>query len=410
MDIKYPWLVPCVKTALNMVILGAISTLRDFENYLIGLTKSKRIPIDQRERFVQKLLLCCLTACTQGSTMFAGREISEGHEPYTRAYAWTRFRSEKAKDFGDLKNVMLPVISQPKRSAPREQQSLPRLATMMGATSVKSALSEMRQQLMKAREERAANEPLLPPLNEPYFQGPSMFDTLMTDALGGMPMSNSDSSLPNLDWAFNNQAPLYSAQPVGDYLAGLSAIGFEKQTYPLGPIIVDGSPFGEMEWMQAADFNVEIPNFHDGSPHDTSSLNDSASISDGNHSSPHSPPSPGGTGDSARARRKRSQRRTRRAEGRVFICDVPGCGAEIRGSKYTMSNSNLLRHKRSAHPDSVDIKEQEYRCPMAGCTGRYRGARGRENLKTHRKQKHPEMGPFPDELLREEGVVGGLEM
>ena len=71
----------------------------------------------------------------------------------------------------------------------------------------------------------------------------------------------------------------------------------------------------------------------------------------------------------------------------AYICDEPGCSEVICGSKRTKSRSNLHRHKRTAHPEK-NGPYREFQCERASCKARYRGARAKENLRTHMRTKH----------------------
>ncbi|KAF3938747.1 hypothetical protein ABW19_dt0209494 [Dactylella cylindrospora] len=317
------------RAAVNMVQLGAIRTLRDFENYTVSLSKLCD-DIDQRNEFLMELIPKCLEA----SSAF-GEMAKQAHQPsYSQSYVRRRLTEEQAID-----------------SVPSQ---------IFGGLA--SPVQKFEGDMFDIRSD-------LVPISHGY-QDPVVYDDLQR--------------YPNFDLDTSSDLLGYKQSPGSlDCMAPLNP---PLQAYPV--------VFSNAVAMQSAASQFQSPQlvpsmpFAEGSPGTLSSPTISSASSPDARFSPNTTISDGSMTRSGPIRRA-ARRGNKAPEGRKFICDVPGCGAEIRGSKYTMSNSNLLRHKRSAHPDPK-VMHEAHNCPIPGCRATYKGSRGRENLKTHMKNKHSE--------------------
>ncbi|EPS45908.1 hypothetical protein H072_66 [Dactylellina haptotyla CBS 200.50] len=67
--------------------------------------------------------------------------------------------------------------------------------------------------------------------------------------------------------------------------------------------------------------------------------------------------------------------------GKRLYCDVPGC------EEFASTSSNLSRHKRTKHGNKA-VREASYHCESAGCDRVFYGPRGKGNLRTHMRKDH----------------------
>ncbi|KAF3913494.1 hypothetical protein AA313_de0209543 [Arthrobotrys entomopaga] len=67
--------------------------------------------------------------------------------------------------------------------------------------------------------------------------------------------------------------------------------------------------------------------------------------------------------------------------GKRLYCDVPGC------EEFASTSSNLSRHKRTKHGNKA-VREASYHCGEAGCDRVFYGPRGKGNLRTHMRKDH----------------------
>ncbi|KAF3939039.1 hypothetical protein ABW19_dt0207150 [Dactylella cylindrospora] len=76
-----------------------------------------------------------------------------------------------------------------------------------------------------------------------------------------------------------------------------------------------------------------------------------------------------------------ARRRKVIAAGKRLYCDVPGC------EEFASTSSNLSRHKRTKHGNAA-VREASYHCESEGCDRVFYGSRGKGNLRTHMKKDH----------------------
>ncbi|KAK6352452.1 hypothetical protein TWF730_009278 [Orbilia blumenaviensis] len=67
--------------------------------------------------------------------------------------------------------------------------------------------------------------------------------------------------------------------------------------------------------------------------------------------------------------------------GKRLYCDVPGC------EEFASTSSNLSRHKRTKH-GTIATREASYHCENSGCDRVFYGPRGKGNLRTHMRKDH----------------------
>ncbi|KAK6359212.1 hypothetical protein TWF696_000376 [Orbilia brochopaga] len=351
---NFNWVAHIMRAAINMVGIGAIETLRDFENYVVGISKfCEELP--KRLHFLKAFV----GICGRFAPAFDHRQVRAGQAPYSDDYVESRCRELQGE------TRLRPAFTRPHTTA---------------ADSITQHLiNGLNVQPWDMSQNWVAEGQL--------FQGPAFQENCQD-------LSSS--------WRVPNA-------PVDYFQAGAMAKGAtyheddedDEHEYEdsedmmdysqLQPQVVpDNYPFN----FASAANNIHIrqgghartPSTGTANSPGTPKSNHSGKSASGHRSSPSWSMSDRSTPI------RRAPRRNRPAEGREFTCDVPGCGARIRGSKYTRSNSNLLRHKRSAHPTMTEAM-QEYWCEEVGCTARYTGARARENLKTHMKNKHGKVTP-----------------
>ncbi|KAK6345744.1 hypothetical protein TWF718_007651 [Orbilia javanica] len=440
---KFNWVGHIMRAAINMVQYGAIQCLRDFEDYVVGLTKfCEEVP--KRLDFLDSFLDICVTF----APMFTDLQVRKGQTPYCTGYRNARLRLERA--------TMLSRYQARRQSGHMKLAGSPLQAVRANSIS-NIPVEHLRLQLpfMDHSEGIPSNSPpqLSPTgsfssgtLSEvtslapsvPTRGSPSLSISTLGDAMGGKTTSDSiyDFLVPTNSW--DSQQTPYQAPGLQEACQGISvswpqAYGPCRITAPATMADIVSSIAASSAWDAAIaapahpDF-APIANFPDTDEHDITNL--IGHVSEGTPDSIDdtlcfADSAPGDSKDETleymetdsdlvaattsttpRGIRPRRAPRSKKAPGgRIFICDFPGCGAEIRGAKYTQSNSNLLRHQRSSHGLGGSVGT-EFTCEVAGCVAKYRGARARENLKTHMKNKHG----IRTKALRKGGRQSGSNM
>ncbi|KAK6360077.1 hypothetical protein TWF730_006231 [Orbilia blumenaviensis] len=439
---KFNWVGHIMRAAINMVQYGAIQCLRDFEDYVVGLTKfCEEVP--KRLDFLDSFLDICVTF----APMFTDLQVRKGQAPYCTGYRNARLRLERA--------TMLSRYQARRHSMQMRLTGSP-LQTARANSISHIPLEQLRLQLpfmdFSSEGMPSNSPPQLSPtgsfssgtLSEatsmapsvPAGGSPSLSISTLGDAMGPKTTSDSiyDFLVPTNPW--NSQQASYQQSGLQDTCQGISvswpqAYGACEITAPATMADIVSSIATSSGW----DGTVAAPAHPDFAPitgfpdaHDisgligqvsdsTESTDDGTSFSDTapRHVKDETPQDMETDSDPAistnshtasRGIRPRRAPRSKKAPGgRIFICDFPGCGAEIRGAKYTQSNSNLLRHQRSSHGMGGSVGT-EFTCEVAGCVAKYRGARARENLKTHMKNKHG----IRTKALRKGGRQSGSNM
>lgn len=67
--------------------------------------------------------------------------------------------------------------------------------------------------------------------------------------------------------------------------------------------------------------------------------------------------------------------------GKRLYCDVAGC------EEFASTSSNLSRHKRTKHGNAA-VREASFHCEGEGCDRVFYGTRGKGNLRTHMRKDH----------------------
>ncbi|KAF3928658.1 hypothetical protein AA313_de0208522 [Arthrobotrys entomopaga] len=389
---KFNWVGHIMRAAINMVQFGVIQYLRDFENYVLNLTK-------YCDETTKRLEFTCsfLQICEQLSPMFIDLSTRANQTPYSTEY--TNFRltqefqlirqrqlSESPFSFMGMPTLDLNLDMQDSMNGP----DMVTLDAGMGDGLTQGAVDGLSTTLQTWD----AYDPFS------YTDYSSLPLGWNTD-LSSVSESMDSTEIEDTTYQFNPPTPdppsatSWMGQTGVDMMANFQ---FPKRTEPSQKFLF------ELKAGEVFPISQRFAAFNNSRRHSEADCSF--------RSSSNSPGSSGSLGPRRRqstplttvsemagadllaerarpTRLRKPSRGGRPAEGRVFICDHPGCGAEIRGSKSTMSNSNLLRHKRSAHPDPEDNEGwPDMVCEIPGCTATYRGSRGRENLKTHMKNKH----------------------
>ncbi|KAK6504553.1 hypothetical protein TWF481_006494 [Arthrobotrys musiformis] len=442
---KFNWVGHIMRAAINMVQYGAIQCLRDFEDYVVGLTKfCEEVP--KRLDFLDSFLDICVTF----APMFTDLQVRKGQTPYCTGYRNARLRLERA--------TMLSRYQARRHSMQMRLTGSPLRA--MRANSISNIpVEHLRLQLpfmdLSSEAIPSNSPPQLSPtgsfssgtLSEatslapsvPAAGSPSLSISTLGDALGSKTTSDSiyDFLVPTNSW--NSQQVPYQATRLQEACQGMSvswpqAYGSCQITAPTTIADIVSSITASSTWDNTIaatahpdfapitgftapdehDISDLIGQVSDGTPE---SIDDALSFSDAvprnarddasqDMETDSDPVATSTATTSPRGIRPRRAPRSKKAPGgRIFICDFPGCGAEIRGAKYTQSNSNLLRHQRSSHGLGGSVGT-EFTCEVAGCVAKYRGARARENLKTHMKNKHG----IRTKALRKGGRQSGSNM
>ncbi|KAF3139788.1 hypothetical protein TWF594_006643 [Orbilia oligospora] len=441
---KFNWVGHIMRAAINMVQYGAIQCLRDFEDYVVGLTKfCEEVP--KRLDFLDSFLDICVTF----APMFTDLQVRKGQTPYCTGYRNARLRLERA--------TMLSRYQARRHSMQMKLTGSP-LQTLRANSISNIPVEQLRLQLpfmdLSSDGMPSNSPPQLSPtgsfssgtLSEatslaasvPTRGSPSLSISTLGDAMGTKTTADSiyDFLVPTTSW--DSQQVPYQASGLQEACQGISvtwpqAYGSCQITAPSTMADIVSSIAASSAWDGTVaapahpDF-APMPGFTDTNEHDISnlighvsegtpdSIDDPLSFSDAaamnisdevpQDMETDSDPATSTTSTAPRGIRPRRAPRSKKAPGgRIFICDFPGCGAEIRGAKYTQSNSNLLRHQRSSHGLGGSVGT-EFTCEVAGCVAKYRGARARENLKTHMKNKHG----IRTKALRKGGRQSGSNM
>ncbi|KAJ6255907.1 hypothetical protein Dda_9366 [Drechslerella dactyloides] len=373
---NFTWVAHIMRAAINMVGIGAIETLRDFENYVVGISKfCEELP--KRVHFLKAFV----GICGKFAPAFDHRQVRAGQAPYSDDYVEIRC--------GEL------------QSETRVRPNFTRPHTTPSDSITQHLINDLNVQPWDMSQNWVADGQL--------FQGPSFQENCQDLSSGWGRVTAAPVDYFHATAMAKGTAVVYPKNEDDDeheYDDDEDMMGYSQlqpQVVPDNYTLFSGATgdmhprpghartpstgtanrfvFPYSNFMQDTSTN-SAANFSPGTP----KSNHSGKSASGHRSSPSWSMSDRSTPI------RRAPRRNRPAEGREFTCDVPGCGARIRGSKYTRSNSNLLRHKRSAHPTITEAM-QEYWCEEVGCTARYTGARARENLKTHMKNKHGKVTP-----------------
>ncbi|KAF3906844.1 hypothetical protein ABW21_db0202388 [Orbilia brochopaga] len=371
---NFNWVAHIMRAAINMVGIGAIETLRDFENYVVGISKfCDELP--KRVHFLKTFV----GICGRFASAFDHRAVRAGQVPYTTDYVESRCRELQGE------TRPRPAYTRPADSITQHLINDLNLQPWdMSQNWVTDGQLFQGPSFHENCQDLSSNWSRVPNAPVEYFQAGNMAKSTATvyreededdehEYDDEEDMMNYSQMQPQV---IPNNYPYNFAGAAGDM--HMRPAG-HRRTPSTGTANRFVTPVANLQ--QCIYSNSSIL-FSPGSP----KSNHSGKSASGHRSSPSWSMSDRSTPI------RRAPRRHRPAEGREFTCDVPGCGARIRGSKYTRSNSNLLRHKRSAHPTMTEAM-QEYWCEEVGCTARYTGARARENLKTHMKNKHGMVTP-----------------
>ncbi|EPS43050.1 hypothetical protein H072_2967 [Dactylellina haptotyla CBS 200.50] len=379
---RFNWVGHIMRAAINMVQLGVIQYLRDFENYVLGLTK-------YCEETPKRLEFTCnfLQICERLAPMFIDLSTRADQTPYSSEYTNVRLTEElqlfRQKQIAEAPYAYMSIPSAD-MGMPMNTPDMMQLDPSIGSNLGQAGMDNMG--MMNSWDGYGSVS---------YPEYSTMPMTWNTDLSS---LSESMDSTETEDTSYQYNTPTPPSTTWMDH-AGLDAMAnFQFPKKPVEPTqkflfeLKAGEVFPISERFAA--FNYSRRHSEADCSFRTSSASPASTSSNGvqrRQSTPLTTVSetsskPVDIGSHRTTRIRKSSRGNRPAEGRVFICDHPGCGAEIRGSKSTMSNSNLLRHKRSAHPETESWPD--VMCEIAGCTATYRGSRGRENLKTHMKNKH----------------------
>ncbi|EWC48835.1 hypothetical protein DRE_00140 [Drechslerella stenobrocha 248] len=359
---KFGWAAHIMRAALNMVGMGAIRTLRDFENYVTGVARfCDDVPM--RTNF----LMTFVTLCGKFAPAFRNLQVRDDQTPYSVNYIRCRCN---------------------------EIHSGAKIARQIGG-AYPSADNMITEYLRDHLDVQPRDMPKNWVADGQLYQGPGFQENLhdLSSSWDGSVDGSANFFPPGAISGGNHHHHGAVVTHHGDAeyddeddSEDEDNDGDDAMDYLYSHVSVATTNSSGFATTAPTEFYPQAVRTGTPSTFDSPGSTRSTKSATGHRSSPSMSLSDRSTPI------RRAPRRNRPAEGRRFTCDVEGCGAQIRGSKYTMSNSNLLRHKRSAHPTGVEAT-QEYLCPEEGCMGRYRGARGRENLRTHMKNKHNKIIP-----------------
>ncbi|KAK6531691.1 hypothetical protein TWF694_002867 [Orbilia ellipsospora] len=341
---KYTGVENVTSIALSMINQGYISTIREFENYVIDLARVARRTQEEFCAFVYAVVWHCNSCATFVPDNLWGSCRGVGEVDYSLQYVDEQVNKEitwfTGKPTEERETVTVGHVSIPENADVTVEQ----LRDFTMGEDVRPLNVNM----------CAIDTLLLPPTptkqeNSPFStassSSPNNYDSLWENSPRGHQGSETSFSNPNSNNVTPDEIYVNPNMPNANNFA-TDYFSYSRPQMPApAPVVVEPIAGPSRESQPKASRKRK---YLEG---------------DGATSFP--------------ARRRKMVQTT----GRRLYCDVPGC------EEFASTSSNLSRHKRTKHGNKA-VREASYHCGEAGCDRVFYGPRGKGNLRTHMRKDH----------------------